>query len=143
MVGGFPINKRAQKPVRLETVAAEDINFDEDGRRRISEPLAPAPTRPPPKVARSLPPMPTAPKVGGLPLMPGLVRPDSLLLVPRRPTAPTVKRDGPLPAAKTAEPAPVAVKRPPPTSYARKPPSSQHLDPATIPYDPPPNWGKR
>ena len=133
MVGGFP-QRRPVPPAKIAevpTVAAEDVEFDEDGRLRITKPLAPAPTRPPPSYARPLPPMPTAPKpmtpkVGGLPL------------VPRRPAPPTVRREGSLP--KAATPAPAAVKRPSPTS---KPPASQYLDPETIPYDPPRNWGKR
>lgn len=144
MVGGFPIHKRRPKPVQVPTVAVEDIQFDEDGRRRISEPLSPAPTRPLP-YARPLPPMPTAPKAYALPLVPDFLGPGGLPLVPRRPTAPTVKREGTLPPPKAAAPAPAAVKRPssPPTPYVRKQQPQQYLDPETIPYDPPANWGKR
>lgn len=135
MVGGFPQRRPVPaKIAEVPTVAAEDVEFDEDGRLRISKPLAPAPTRPLPSYARPLPPMPTAPKptlpkVGGLPL------------VPRRPTAPTVKREGELPPTKAATPATAAVK-PPPTPYVRKPPS-QYLDPKSIPYDPPRNYRGR
>lgn len=127
MVGGFPI-KRAPAPVKVPTVAAEDVEYDEDGRRRITAPLIPAPTRPPPSFARPLPPMPSAPRPGGLPPR------------PLTPVKPTTKREGPLPPPKAATPAPAPVRRPPPpTSYVRKQ-TAQFLDPESIQYDPPQRW---
>ncbi|WP_256805778.1 hypothetical protein [Bradyrhizobium sp. Bra64] len=124
MVGGFPQRRPAPaKVVEVPTVSADD----EDGRRRITAPLTPAPTRPPPSFARPLPPMPSAPRPGGLPPR------------PLAPVKPTTKREGPLPPLKAAPPAPTAVKRPPPPTYVRKP-APQYLDPESIPYDPPKRW---
>lgn len=137
MVGGFPINKRAPKPVQAPTVAPDDVEFDEEDRRRITAPLTPAATRPPPTTcARPLPPMP------------GAIRPGALPPMPPRPVKPTVKREGPLPPQKPATPAPApsGFKRPPPptaaTPYVRPAPV-RHLDPNDVPlgsYGD--NWGK-
>ncbi|PDT88781.1 hypothetical protein CO669_18645 [Bradyrhizobium sp. Y36] len=130
MVGGFPINKRAPKPVQqTPTVAPDDVEFDEEGRRRITAPLTPAATRPPPTTsARPLLPMPGAPRPGALPPM------------PPRPVAPTVRREGP-PPPKAATPATAVKRPPPPTPYVRKP--AQYLDPETIPFDKPRTYGGR
>ncbi|SDG60369.1 hypothetical protein SAMN05216338_1001877 [Bradyrhizobium sp. Rc2d] len=128
MVGGFPI-KRAPAPKPAESVAPEDVEFDEDGRRRIMAPIVPAATRPPPTYARPLPPMP-GPRPGAL---------------PPRPPAPVkpAPRVGPLPPPKIAAPAPAGFKRPPPpTPYVRKQ-AQVRLDPNDVPlgsYGP--NWGK-
>jgi len=120
MVGGFPINKRAPKPAQqTPTVAPDDVEFDDEGRRHITAPLTPAATRPPPTTsAEPLPPMP------------GALRPDALPPMPPRPVAPTVKREGPLPPPKPATPAPApsGFKRPPPPTPrpgARAAPGSQ------------------
>ena len=133
MVGGFPPRRPAPaKIAEVPTVAPEAVEFDEDGRRYITAPVVPAPTRPPPTYARPLPPMSTAPKPLGLPAPP---------MAP--PVKPTVRRAEPFqPPPKAATPAPAAVKRtPPPTPYVRKP--AQYLDPNDIPYDRPASWGKR
>ena len=136
MVGGFPKRPAAPAPKPAESVAPEDVEFDEEGRRRITVPIVPAATRPPPTTyARPLPPMPGAPKPGALPRPPA--RP------PARPVMPTVKREGPLLPPKVAAPAPAAAKRPPPpTPYVRRPPATR-LDPNDVPlgsYGD--NWGK-
>ncbi|MCS3893431.1 hypothetical protein M2171_002564 [Bradyrhizobium japonicum USDA 38] len=95
--------KRAQtppKPAEVPTVATAEVVFDEDGRRIITAPLAPAP-RPPASYAK-LPPMPSGPRPGSL---------------PPRPAAPVKPppQVGPLPPPmKAAATAPSGFKRPPP-----------------------------
>lgn len=137
MVGGFPRKPTAPKPA--DTVPPEPVEFDEDGRRFITSPVVPAPTRPPSTIARPLPPMPSAPKKPGA--------------LPPRPPAPVkpAPRVGPLPPPKIAAPAPAPApapagfKRPPPPTpkpYVRPAPV-RHLDPNDVPpgsYGP--NWGK-
>lgn len=131
MVGGFPQRRPVPaKVAKVSTVAADNVEFDEDGRRIITAPIVPAPTRPPPSFARPLPPMPSAPKVGGLPPR------------PVAPVKPTIKRESQLPPSAKA-PAPSAVRPLPPTPYVRKQQPAQYLDPETIPYDRPKTYGVR
>ncbi|MDA9411874.1 hypothetical protein [Bradyrhizobium sp. CCBAU 45384] len=124
MVGGFPKRASAPKPVEIE---APEVEFDEDGRRVITDPVVPAP-RPPPTYARSLPPMP-GPRPGALP--------------PPPPAKPGPRVGALPPPPKAATPAPAAAKRPSPAApYVRRPPTTR-LDPNDVPlgsYSD--HWGK-
>ncbi len=93
MVGGFPQRRPAPpKVAEVPKVDAKSVEFDEEGRRRITSPITPAPVRPAPTVmtppAQSLP-RPSAPPRRPPPPPPGTMAPRP---VARPATPPAPKR---------------------------------------------------
>lgn len=108
MVGGFPKRPAPKvagfKPPLPPTVDAASVEFDEDGRMVIKEPLKPAVVRPPASIAA--PP----PRPGGFPASKGAPPPRPVGMVARRETTPPPRPAPPRPVRQPQASRPLAIR---------------------------------